>query len=88
MERLTYLAESETIEPHDLDFILPADQGKPGSIPLELSLSDATNQFQVEYIERHIKTGTGNMSNVARRLGMHRSNLYRKMRQLGMHVEP
>ena len=88
MERLTYLAESETIEPHDLDFILPADQGKTGSIPLELSLSDATNQFQVEYIERHIKTGTGNMSNVARRLGMHRSNLYRKMRQLGMHVEP
>ena len=88
MERLTYLAESETIEAHDLDFILPADQGKTGSIPLEMSLSDATNQFQVEYIERHIKTGTGNMSNVARRLDMHRSNLYRKMRQLGMHVEP
>jgi len=26
----------------------------------------------------------GNMSDAAERLGLHRSNLYRKMRQLGM----
>jgi transcriptional regulator of acetoin/glycerol metabolism len=26
----------------------------------------------------------GNMSQAAQRLGLHRSNLYRKMRQLGM----
>jgi regulatory Fis family protein len=29
----------------------------------------------------------GNMSRAAEQLGLHRSNLYRKMRQLGMNVE-
>ena len=27
------------------------------------------------------------MSEAAKRLGLHRSNLYRKMRQLGMHTD-
>ena len=31
-----------------------------------------------------IESMQGNMSQAAQRLGLHRSNLYRKMRQLGM----
>ena len=46
----------------------------------------ATDQFQIECIRRAIKRAGGNMSEAAHQLGLHRSNLYRKMRQLGMNV--
>ncbi len=48
------------------------------------SLSDATRDFQVAHIDRAIAECNGNMTDAAARLGLHRSNLYRKMRQLGM----
>ena len=35
-------------------------------------------------IRKQIERSSGNMSDAAARLGLHRSNLYRKMRQLGM----
>jgi Nif-specific regulatory protein len=50
-------------------------------------LADATGEFQRQFIQRRIKQTRGNMTDAAERLGLHRSNLYRKMRQLGMHVD-
>jgi len=47
-------------------------------------LSSATDRFQAEYIRQAIKRTGGNMSDAADLLGLHRSNLYRKMKQLGM----
>ena len=57
-----------------------------GTIPtnLPVSLSEATRQFQVAHIDKAIDECNGNMTDAAARLGLHRSNLYRKMRQLGM----
>ncbi len=49
-------------------------------------LADATVRFQAEFIRRAIAQSDGNMSRAASRLGLHRSNLYRKMRQLGMEM--
>jgi len=84
MERLAYLLPGERIEAEDLAFILnPAGEGPP-VVGLDLPLSSATDQFQIEYIKRHIQRARGNMSEAAKRMGLHRSNLYRKMRQLGM----
>ena len=48
------------------------------------TLAEATARFQVQYIGRTIEQSEGNVSRAADRLGLHRSNLYRKMRQLGM----
>ncbi|TWT81655.1 Nitrogen fixation protein VnfA [Planctomycetes bacterium CA13] len=48
------------------------------------TLCDATRVFQVLQINRAIESCSGNMTEAASRLGLHRSNLYRKMRQLGM----
>ena len=50
----------------------------------DLPLTDATDQFQREHIEQAIKRASGNMSDAAKLLGLHRPNLYRKMRDLGM----
>ena len=51
---------------------------------LELPLTEATKRFQVEYIKQQIERARGSMTEAAERLGLHRSNLYRKMRQLGV----
>jgi Nif-specific regulatory protein len=85
MERLAYLQSGDTVEAADLDFILMPGRGDSlSNISLELTLADATKSFQTEFIRRHIDAASGNMSDAARHLGLHRSNLYRKMRQLQM----
>ncbi len=84
MERIAFLAPGERVEADDLSFILSAEQNPFDTFDMELPLADATNQFQQEFIRRAIKRVRGNMSEAARLLGLHRSNLYRKMRQLDM----
>jgi transcriptional regulator with GAF, ATPase, and Fis domain len=84
MERLAYLCSSDKIEPEDLAFILAAAGEVAPPVPDDLSLAEATDEFQKTYIKRSIDRTGGNMSEAAERLGLHRSNLYRKMRQLGM----
>jgi Nif-specific regulatory protein len=84
MERLAYLSTEDHIEAEDLAFIL-APRGEPPLVDnFDHSLADATTQFQTEYIRRVIDQCSGNVSRAAERLGLHRSNLYRKMRHLGM----
>lgn len=83
MERLAYLSEGTKVDAADLAFITAPQSNEP-TVPMDLPLTDATHQFQVEYIERHVKRAKGNMTDAAQRMGLHRSNLYRKMKQLGM----
>lgn len=85
MERLAFLTQGEKIDREDLAFIIsPGRTGELDPISLDLTLTDATKQFQTDYIRKHIDAAGGNMSDAARHLGLHRSNLYRKMRQLDM----
>ncbi len=84
MERLAYLFTGEVIRRGDLGLILAPEERSATGVPLGLPLSEATRQFQIQYIEQTIQQCQGRMVDVARRLGLHRSNLYRKMRQLGM----
>lgn len=84
MERLAYLSTEDRIEADELAFILSPRGRLPSSVESGLSLSNATNRFQAEYIRDQIAHADGNMSLAASKLGLHRSNLYRKMRQLGM----
>ena len=72
------------IEGDELSMLLsPGDFSSP-SAELGRSLAEATVRFQAETIRRSIAACDGNMTLAAARLGLHRSNLYRKMRQLGM----
>jgi Nif-specific regulatory protein len=86
MERLAYLSTEDRIEAEDLAFILSPRGGSSTVLDVDKPLSDATGQFQIEYIKRAIEQCRGNVSQAASRLGLHRSNLYRKMRQLDMPV--
>lgn len=88
IERVCYLTTDDVIGVDDLMLTTGATRpatgaaGCGGGLPVELS--EATRIFQVEHIERAIESSGGNMTDAAARLGLHRSNLYRKMRQLGM----
>jgi Nif-specific regulatory protein len=84
MERLAYLSTEDRVEVADLAFILSPRGQAPSAVDLGQSFVDATARFQTDYIHRQIEQSAGNMSLAASRLGLHRSNLYRKMRQLGM----
>ncbi len=86
MERIAYLSTDASLDAKDLPFI---DSPRGNDMGSEffvdgISLSDATDRFQAAFIERNIAQTRGNMTEAARIMGLHRSNLYRKMKQLGM----
>jgi Nif-specific regulatory protein len=86
MERLAFLAPADRIEADELAFILSPRAPTSGVEDTGRTLADATSDYQIEYIRRVSAQCSGNMSRAAERLGLHRSNLYRKMRQLGMEI--
>lgn len=86
MERLAYLSASDKIDAEDLSFTMPSQSPRLPLLESNQPLTDATREFQMEYIQTHIDRARGNMTDAAERLGLHRSNLYRKMHQLGMKV--
>ena len=53
-------------------------------VSLELPLRDAREQFERQYFMHHIRREDGNMSRVADRVGLERTHLYRKLKQLGI----
>ncbi|MGD9858087.1 MAG: sigma-54 interaction domain-containing protein, partial [Planctomycetaceae bacterium] len=87
MERVAFLSTGEQVEADDLAFILSPDAEEIDYLSGDIGLSEATNRFQQEYIRKAIKRVKNNMSEAARLLGLHRSNLYRKMRQLDMETD-
>jgi transcriptional regulator with GAF, ATPase, and Fis domain len=85
MERVAFLCPHDRVEATDLAFILrPTDNDSDRYA--ELTLAEATKLFEQEHITRAIERARRNMSDAAKLLGLHRSNLYRKMKMLGMEV--
>jgi Nif-specific regulatory protein len=87
MERTAFLGSGPRVELEDLAFILSPRRNPFDDLAEGVGLAEATGAFQAEYIKRAVKRMHGNMSDAAEFLGLHRSNLYRKMRQLGMEVD-
>jgi Nif-specific regulatory protein len=87
VERIAYLTAEDTIDDSQIDFVRSprGQQSETESfIDLRKSLADATSDFQIRYIEEQIKAAHRNVTQAAERMGLQRSNLYRKMKQLGM----
>ena len=62
----------------------PAAKGQ--GISFDQPLRDARDAFEKAYLEHHLKQTGGNMSQVAERVGLERTHLYRKLKQLGVQV--
>jgi two-component system, NtrC family, nitrogen regulation response regulator NtrX len=55
-------------------------------LPLDLPLREARDAFERVYFEHHISKEDGNMSRVADSVGLERTHLYRKLKQLGIKI--
>ena len=54
------------------------------SLPLDLPLREAREHFDALYFDYHLRKEVGNVSRVADKVGLERTHLYRKLKQLGI----
>src|SRR4051812_20827936 len=85
IERLAILLPQETIEAEDVT--LGARSDVPAEIPRNLTLKEARDEFEKQYILGRLREFAGNVSRTAETLGVERSNLYRKLHAYGIRVE-
>jgi two-component system nitrogen regulation response regulator NtrX len=84
-ERLIIMTPRKRIDIYDLpesllNRTLTADLEKKNAA----SLQDAKEKFEREYVQKKLIENKGSVSLTAQSLGMERSNLYRKLKQLGI----
>ena len=89
VERLVIMNPGARIGPEHVASVLPpAAAAAAGAEPaVSAELSGAVHEFERRHIEAALAAEGGNMTRAAARLGLERSHLYKKMRQLGMRVE-
>lgn len=54
------------------------------SLPLDLPLREAREHFDAIYFDYHLRKELGNVMRVAEKVGLERTHLYRKLKQLGI----
>jgi DNA-binding NtrC family response regulator len=92
VKRLALTCLGETIGLEDVERLLQEYAGleptQAGSVQLPISLDqpmrEARDEFERLYFEHHIAKSGGNMSKVAEAVGLERTHLYRKLKQLGI----
>jgi two-component system, NtrC family, nitrogen regulation response regulator NtrX len=89
VQTLAQTALGEQIVLDDVESALP----RPSSarqlthdLPFDVPLRDARDAFERVYFEYHINKEGGNISRVAETVGLERTHLYRKLKQLGIKV--
>jgi two-component system nitrogen regulation response regulator NtrX len=85
IERLAILHPGELIEAEDVQ--LGARREIPAVIGPDLTLREARDEFEKQYILSRLREYAGNVSRTADALGVERSNLYRKLHAYGIRVE-
>jgi two-component system nitrogen regulation response regulator NtrX len=82
MERLVVLVPKDVVGHQEVMGVLqmPAAADDSGPLPLR----QARARFERQYILHRLTANRGNLGDTARELGIERTNLYRKMKQLGI----
>jgi two-component system nitrogen regulation response regulator NtrX len=88
VERLVIMVPGERIERRHLPASLYHDHGRSDSSKTLMtgfsSLQEARAAYERDYILRKLEENQGNITRTAEALGLERSNLYRKMKSLGI----
>jgi DNA-binding NtrC family response regulator len=88
IERVLILTDADPIAAADVRLALPA-AGAPsrgGALPTEGPLRDLVDAYERELIRERLRALGGHVTNAARSLGLERSHLYKKCRQLGIDI--
>ena len=85
VERALILSEADPLTAAEVRAALPA-AGAPraGALPVEGALRDLVDAFERDLIRERLRHHGGHVTNAARSLGLERSHLYKKCRQLGL----
>ena len=84
MERLAVLVSRDVVSHRDVMDALQMTAPPVGDDGAPLPLKEARSRFERQYILDRLSANRGNLGNTARELGIERTNLYRKMKQLGI----
>ncbi|MFO1428524.1 MAG: sigma-54 dependent transcriptional regulator [Candidatus Competibacteraceae bacterium] len=88
VQRLLILGVEEEISLEEVETAIssvPALKARDSAqVPLDLPLREAREQFERSYLMQQFKDCDGNVARLAERVGMERTNLYRKLRALGI----
>jgi DNA-binding NtrC family response regulator len=86
-ERALILSEADPLGPQDVRAALPPSAAaKPASIPSEGPLRDLVDAHERDVIRERLRLAGGHVTNAARSLGLERSHLYKKCKQLGIDI--
>ncbi|MDH3870620.1 MAG: sigma-54 dependent transcriptional regulator [Gammaproteobacteria bacterium] len=89
VQRLLILGSSDEIELDEVERSisrLAPPAGEQGALPVsyDLPLREAREQFEKDYLEHQLSAAGGSVGKLAKRVGMERTHLYRKLRALGI----
>jgi two-component system nitrogen regulation response regulator NtrX len=86
IERIVIMSAKQKIKPADLPPLDSAEE-RPASSFRFPSFKDATDAYQREFIQFKLAEADGNVAKAAELMGVDRSHLYRRMRNLGIQVK-
>ncbi|HEY9198676.1 MAG TPA: sigma-54 dependent transcriptional regulator [Gammaproteobacteria bacterium] len=90
VQRLLILGAGEEITAQDVETALgtqaaaAAGAATGGGLPFDLPLREAREQFEKAYLEHQLAEVGGSIGKLAKRVGMERTHLYRKLKSLGI----
>lgn len=92
VQRTLILGAGEDISQDEIESIigmLPTLQAPEPelSVSFDQPLREAREQFEKAYLEHQLKKHAGNVSKMAKEVGMERTHLYRKLRSLGLEIK-
>jgi DNA-binding NtrC family response regulator len=92
VQRLLILGNEEDIDVVEVETGLTVSAQKTqasgiSAAAFELPLREAREQFEREYLEHQLEACGGSVGKLSKRVGMERTNLYRKLRALGIDVK-
>ncbi len=74
---------NEAVPAQQIELVVGGQRQK-FSLPLDLPLREAREHFDAVYFQYHLEKEGGNVSRVAETVGLERTHLYRKLKQLGI----
>jgi DNA-binding NtrC family response regulator len=86
VERALILSDADPLGVDDVRQALPAGSGAMKAVPADGPLAALVDDYECSVIRQRLKQMGGHVTNAARSLGLERSHLYKKCKQLGIDI--
>jgi len=87
VQRLLILGSDDEVSLDDVEMALGVQRSDQPDAAFLMPLREARAQFEKAYFEYHLQSDNGNLGYVARKAGIERTHLYRKLRALGIRTK-